>query len=65
MMKTSKHSKMRARRARLKKLAILAAAQEHQQSLFSRVAYRHGQKNFVDHGTYYGSMKRQAGIEKH
>lgn len=49
-MKTAKDK--RAKRARAKHLEALAGAQSHNQTVWSTVSYRHGNKSFVAHGTY-------------
>lgn len=48
-----KGKELRAKKAHLKKLKARSEAQVFNQSIWSTVAYRHGDKSFADHGKYY------------
>lgn len=61
----NKHKLLRAKAARRKMLKARAEAQRFNQSIWSTVSYRHGNKSFQDHGIYYGSGRRQENTDEH
>ena len=53
----------RRRKAHLKKLKARALAQAHNQSAWASVVYRHGKKDFADHGSYYFPKQQKEEIK--